>query len=82
MYKIIYQLISDNSEKVLEPILDKSLASMKSKFPKLMQKGADYSMTKLKLIEEIKSSNENRFIKKMIVISPKSIIGKKPIVYF
>ena len=67
MYKIIYQLISDNSEKVLEPILDKSLASMKTKFPKLMQKGADYSMTKLKLIEEIKSSKENRFIKKIIV---------------
>lgn len=67
MYKIIYQLISDNSEKVLEPILDKSLASMKSKFPKLMQKGADFSMTKLKLIEEIKISKENRFIKKIIV---------------
>jgi hypothetical protein len=67
MYKIIYQLISDNSEKVLEPILDKSIASMKVKFPKLMQKGADYSMTKLKLIEEIKSSKENRFIKKIIV---------------
>jgi len=67
IYKIIYQLISDNSEKVLEPILDKSLASMKVKFPKLMQKGADYSMTKLKLIEEIKSSKENRFIKKIIV---------------
>jgi hypothetical protein len=67
MYKIIYQLISDNSEKVLEPILDKSLASMKTKFPKLMQKGADYSMTKLKLIEEIKTSKENRFIKKIIV---------------
>jgi len=67
MYKIIYQLISDNSEKVLEPILDKSLASMKVKFPKLMQKGADFSMTKLKLIEEIKTSNENRFIKKIIV---------------
>ena len=67
MYKIIYQLISDNSEKVIEPILDKSLASMKVKFPKLMQKGADFSMTKLKLIEEIKTSNENRFIKKIIV---------------
>jgi CMP-N-acetylneuraminic acid synthetase len=66
-YKIIYQLISDNSEKVIEPILDKSLASMKAKFPKLMQKGADFSMTKLKLIEEIKTSNENRFIKKIIV---------------
>lgn len=66
-YKIIYQLISDNSEKVLEPILDKSLASMKAKFPKLMQKGADFSMTKLKLIEEIKTSKENRFIKKIIV---------------
>jgi hypothetical protein len=67
MYKIIYQLISDNSEKELEPILDKSLASMKLKFPKLMQKGVDFSMTKLKLIEEIKTSNENRFIKKIIV---------------
>jgi hypothetical protein len=67
IYKIIYQLISDNSEKVLEPILDKSLASMKAKFPKLMQRGADYSMTKLKLIEEIKTSKENRFIKKIIV---------------
>lgn len=66
-YKIIYQLISNNSEKVLEPILDKSLASMKAKFPKLMQKGADFSMTKLKLIEEIKTSKENRFIKKIIV---------------
>jgi hypothetical protein len=66
-YKIIYQLISDNSEKVIEPILDKTLASMKAKFPKLMQKGADFSMTKLKLIEEIKTSNENRFIKKIIV---------------
>jgi hypothetical protein len=65
IYKIIYQLISDNSEKVLEPILDKSLASMKAKFPKLMQRGADYSMTKLKLIEEIKTSKENRFIKKI-----------------
>jgi hypothetical protein len=66
-YKIIHQLISDNSEKIIEPILDKSLNSLKSKFPKLMQKGADFSMTKLKLIEEIKSSNENRFIKKIII---------------
>jgi hypothetical protein len=66
-YKIIYQLISDNSEKVLEPILDKLLTSIKAKFPKLMQKGADFSMTKLRLIEEIKISKENRFIKKIIV---------------
>ncbi|MBU3658474.1 MAG: hypothetical protein FGM14_01265 [Flavobacteriales bacterium] len=66
-FKIIHKLISDNSEKILEPILEKSLASVKSKFPKLMQKGADFSMTKLKLIEEIKTSKENRFIKRIIL---------------
>lgn len=67
-YKIIHQLVSDNSEKIIEPILDKSLASLKQKFPNLMQKGANFSMTKLKLIEEIKSSKEKRFMKKIILL--------------
>ena len=71
--KTINRLISDKGENILFPIIDKVLNKIKSNQPELFQKGADKMKLKLKLLQEIKDSNDNKWLKKIILYAFKKI---------
>lgn len=66
MSKIIHLIIAEKGENVVNPILDATFNKIKSKQPSLVEKGADFVTLKLKFLQEIKSSSENKWIKKAI----------------
>jgi hypothetical protein len=72
--KIINKIIADKSESTLYPILDKVLHKFKMS-PKttLIQKGMDYSLVKLQLIENVKQETENKWIKKVLIYGFKKL---------
>ncbi|MDI9312574.1 MAG: hypothetical protein QM535_20350 [Limnohabitans sp.] len=64
--KIIHLIIAEKGEKVIYPILDTTFNKIKSTHPPLVEKGADFLTLKLKFLQEIKSSTENKWVKKAI----------------
>ena len=73
MTKTINKLISDKGEVLLFPIIDKILNRVKEKQPELLKTGADKAMLQLKLIQAFKDSNENKWLKKILVYGLKKI---------
>jgi len=65
--KTIHKLLSDKGEVLLFPIIDKVLNKIKSNQPDLLKKGTDTAKLKLKLIQEIKDSSDNKWLKKIII---------------
>jgi hypothetical protein len=64
--KLANRIIKDNSVNYIYPILDKILSKVKLHQPNLIRQGADYSMLKLKLAQEVKSETENKWVKRII----------------
>jgi len=73
MSKTIHKLLSDKGEVLLFPIIDKVLNKVKSKQPDLFKKGTDKTKLQLKLIQELKDSNENKWLKKIIIYGFKKV---------
>jgi len=73
MSKTINKLISDKGEVLLFPIIDKILNRVKEKQPELLKTGADKAMLQLKLVQAFKDSNENKWLKKILVYGLKKI---------
>ena len=73
MTKTINKLISDKGEVLLFPIIDKILNRVKEKQPELLKTGADKAMLQLKLVQAFKDSNENKWLKKILVYGLKKI---------
>ena len=73
MSKTINKLISDKGEVLLFPIIDKILNRVKEKQPELLKTGADKAMLQLKLIQAFKDSNENKWLKKILIYGLKKI---------
>jgi hypothetical protein len=71
--KTIHTLLSDKGEVLLFPIIDKVLNKIKSNQPDLLKQGTDTVKLKLKLIQEIRDSNENKWIKKIIIYGFKKV---------
>lgn len=71
--KTINKLISDKGEVLLYPIIDKVLSKIKSNQPDLLKKGTDSTKLKLKLLQEIKESKENKWLKKIILFGFKIV---------
>ncbi len=69
LYRLIHQLVNDKGENILFPILDKILNKLQAKQPALFLKGTDRIKLKLKMIQEIKDSNENKWFKKIILFA-------------
>lgn len=65
--KAINRIISHKGENILFPIIDKVVNTIKSKQPELFQKGADKMKLQLKLFQEIKDSNDNKWLKKIMI---------------
>lgn len=71
--KTIHKLLSDKGEVLLFPIIDKVLDKIKANQPDLLKKGADQTKLKLKLIQEIRDSNDNKWLKKIIIYGFKKV---------
>ncbi|MCL9807061.1 hypothetical protein NAT51_16115 [Flavobacterium amniphilum] len=71
MTKVINRLISDKSDKIIYPLMDKFL--LKFKRPVLLKTAGDFSVEKMKLIQNIKNETENKILKKVIVFGMEKI---------
>jgi hypothetical protein len=71
--KLINKVIKDKSEVYLEPFIDKMFSKFQEKQPDLIKKGADASLVKLKLINQIKAESENKWLKRIITFGLKKI---------
>lgn len=71
--KTINKLLSDKGEVLLFPIIDKVLNKVKTNQPDLLKQGADKTKLQLRLIQEIRDSNDNKWLKKIIIYGFKKI---------
>ncbi len=72
--KVINKVITDKSESIIHPFLDKILIKFKDKQPNVLRNSGDFSLNKLKIIQDIKNDKtENKWLKKIIVFGMKKI---------
>lgn len=71
--KLINKVISDKGENILFPLLDKVLNKLQEKQPALFAKGSDKALLKIKMIQEIKESTENKWFKRIILFALKKV---------
>lgn len=65
--KLINRIVKDKSTDLIHPLLDKLFAGFKAHQPELIKNGADYSMVKLKLMQSVKETPENKWTKRVIL---------------
>ena len=72
--KLANKLITDKSESLINPLLDKVINKFQSKQPNVVKNAGDFSINKLKIIQDIKDdSSENKWLRKIIVFGMKKI---------
>lgn len=72
--KLANKLITDKSESLIHPLLDKVLMKFKTKQPEVLKNSGDFTLNKLKIIEDIKNDKtENKWLRKVIVFGMKKI---------
>ena len=71
--KMITRLIKDKSEDTINPLLEKVLKKVKTNQPQLLKKGADLSLTKIELLNQVKSETDNKWLKKVILFGLKKV---------
>lgn len=73
MFKTINRLIADKGEKLLFPILDKILLKVKEHQPELFRQGVDKTKLQLRILQEIRDSKQNKWLKKIITFGFKKV---------
>lgn len=74
LQKLASKIITDKSESAINPLLEKVLQKFKTKQPEVLKNTGDFSVNKLKLIQEIKNDqSENNWLRKIIVFGMKKI---------
>lgn len=71
--KVVHRLIKDKSESTITPLLDKVLTKFKDNQPSSLKKGADLGLTKIKLLNQVKSETDNKWLKKVLLFGLKKI---------
>jgi hypothetical protein len=71
--KIIHRLIKDKSESTITPLLDTVLTKFKNNQPDGLKKGADLGLAKIKLLDQVKSETDNKWLKKVLSFGLKKI---------
>lgn len=71
--KSINQLITDKGETMLFPIIDKILNKVKQHSPELLTSGVDYTKLQLKILQELRDSKENKWLKKILAFGFKKV---------
>ena len=69
-----HKLISDKSESLMHPLLEKLVNKSRERQPELLKNTGDFSIKKLRLMQEIKNDeSENKWLRKVIVFGMKKI---------
>lgn len=72
--KLANKIIVDKSATLLNPTIDKLFDKFKAKQPYVIKNVGDYSITKLKLIENIqKDQTENKWLRRIILFGMKKV---------
>ena len=72
--KIISKIVTDKSESLIHPFFDLFLTKFKDKQPNVLRNSGDFTLNKLKIIQEIKNDkSENKWLKKILVFGMKKI---------
>ncbi|MFD2907646.1 hypothetical protein ACFSX9_02755 [Flavobacterium ardleyense] len=72
--KLANKLITDKSENLINPLLDRVFKKFQVKQPEVLRNTGDYSLNKLRIIQEIKNDkSENKWIRKIVVFGMKKI---------
>lgn len=72
--KVANKLITDKSESLIHPLLDKVLQKFHKNQPQIVRSAGDYSMTKMRIIHEIKNDqSENKWLRKILVFAMKKV---------
>lgn len=71
--KVIHSLIKDKSESTITPLLDTILTKFKDNQPDGLKKGADLGLAKIKLLDQVKSETDNKWLKKVLSFGLKKI---------
>lgn len=71
--KLIHKILKDKSEGHIEPFIDKILSKLQEKQPDLIRKGADAAMIKLKLMNQVKTESDNKWMKRIITFGLQKI---------
>lgn len=72
--KLSHKLITDKSESLINPLLERIFKKFQTKQPEILKNTGDFSLNKLKIIQEIKNDKtENKWMRKIIVFGMKKI---------
>lgn len=72
--KLAHNVISDKSESLIHPLLERILNKFQAKQPKILKNAGDFSVNKLKIIQDIQNDkSENKWLRKIIVFGMKKI---------
>jgi hypothetical protein len=72
--KIANKLITDKSEKLINPLMDRILMNFQKKQSEIVRNSGDFAMAQLKLVQEVRNDkSENRWLKKVLVFGLKKI---------
>jgi hypothetical protein len=67
LMKTASRMIKDNGEPLLFPLIDTAVLKIRQGQPELLRKGGDTLKTKLRMIQAVKDSNENRWTKRITI---------------
>ena len=71
--KIINKIIKDKGESLLNPLIDRVLNSIQQRHPDLLKKGTDLAVLKLKMVQEIKDSKDNKWIRRITIFGLRKV---------
>jgi len=71
--KVIHRLIKDKSESTITPLLDRVLTKFKNNQPDNIKTGVDLGLAKIKLLNQVKSETDNKWLKKVLSFGLKKI---------
>jgi hypothetical protein len=66
--KLSHKLITDKSESLINPLLERIFQKIQTKQPEILKNTGDFSLHKLKIIQDIKNdTTENKWVRKIII---------------
>jgi hypothetical protein len=74
LLKVSHKVIEDNSDDVIIPMLEKIVQRFREKQPVVLRNLEEYSLHKMKLIQEIRENpEENKWLKKVLIFALKKV---------
>lgn len=73
MSSVISKIIKDKAEIILIPFIDKIIDKFKTNQPVVVRTGADYTLAKIKLLNDFQNSSENKIIKRIVSYALKKV---------